>query len=109
MEFNQTNVEVPALPLIQFPRALMKPDCFGQKFHEDLNCTCEFKDACYHAWLQESRKSPAQKASERTSKIVDLLAKSDALVEGIDRRESAQRWAKIEAQQDAEEKVFDEA
>jgi len=85
-----------------------KPDCFGKQLHKDSEpCDCSFRKECDRAWMVEYLKKPAQKDVERRQKIIDILAKSKDLVEGIERRERAELWVKVQAQNDVEQKEFD--
>jgi hypothetical protein len=87
-----------------------KPDCFGKKFHKDSEkCDCSLSDDCHKAWVAEMFKPRVVKEAERTQKMIDWLAESKALVEGIERRESAELWAKVKVIEDAEEREFDAA
>jgi len=80
--------------------------CFG-KSGLTYDCDCSLKDACFKVWQVDRVNPQIQKDAERTQKMIDCLAESKTLVEGIERRESAELWAKVKAQNDAEEKEFD--
>lgn len=64
-----------------------KRDCFGKKceFHKDkLMSSCSFSADCYHAWLDESFKKPAQKERERNAKIYALIQENKAILRKSD-------------------------
>jgi len=85
-----------------------KPECFGKQLHKGSEpCTCTLKDDCYKTWIHNMFKPKAQKDAERRQKIIDVLNRSKALLEDIQRKKDAELWAKVQAQNDAAQKELD--